>query len=693
MLVIGEMNRSASPLAGLSAAHRMLLTMLLLSASLPGATLTVGPGQAYQKPCQAIAVATEGDIIEIDASGNYDGDVCAWSTNNLTLRGIGGRASIDANGNHSQGKGIWVTYAAQTTVENVEFSGATVPDRNGAGIRLSGKSLTVRNCYFHDNENGILGGAGADAEILIENSVFSGNGYGNGYSHNIYIGHAGRFTMRYCYSRNANIGHLVKSRAAENYILYNRLSTEDDGNASYEIDIPNAGKTYLIGNIIHQGASVPNGTLVSYGNEGYHPDNPSDELVVVNNTFVSRRTMANFISAGSIVTTPVVVRNNIFTGVGVVVNQPSAVREANFVGDPGYVDADEYDYRLASESAAIDAGVAPGVHGGFTLTPERHYVHTASSEPRTITGTIDIGAYESNASAGGADKAGVFQSGSWSLDADGDCLITPGTDFQFILGWAGATPVVGDWNGDGTTKAGMFSDGLWYLDYDGNGVWDGGVVDRICALGMAGDQPVTGDWNGSGSDKIGIYRNGLWALDYNGDGLFQFPGADKAYFLGRAGDQPIVGDWDASGCDKIGIYRNGLWALDHNGDGLFQFPGTDKAFFHGIAGDMPIIGDWNGSGSDKIGIFRNGLWALDYDGDQAFTFPGPDKAFFHGLPGDKPVIGDWNGSNSHEVGIFRNGLWALDTDGSFTFVIGQDQAFVLGTGADTPVVGAWHQPE
>lgn len=43
-------------------------------------------------------------------------------------------------------------------MEWIEFSGATVPDKNGAGIRQEGVPLTVRHCRFHDNENCILAG-------------------------------------------------------------------------------------------------------------------------------------------------------------------------------------------------------------------------------------------------------------------------------------------------------------------------------------------------------------------------------------------------------------------------------------------------------------------------------------------------------------------------------------------------------
>src|SRR2546421_2251237 len=126
----------------------VLLTVIVLSASTRGATLQVGPGKQFAKPCQAIAAASVGDTIEIDSSASYIGDICGWTIDNLTIRGVGGgRAHIDAGGQNSQGKGIWVISGKNTTVENIEFSGATVPDQNGVGIRQEGDNLTVRNCF------------------------------------------------------------------------------------------------------------------------------------------------------------------------------------------------------------------------------------------------------------------------------------------------------------------------------------------------------------------------------------------------------------------------------------------------------------------------------------------------------------------------------------------------------------------
>ncbi|WP_434041064.1 MULTISPECIES: hypothetical protein [Sorangium] len=67
-----------------------LLFTLAASPAAFAATLSVGPGKTYATPCQAVSAAADNDVIEIDAAGDYDGDVCAIPRNGLTLRGVGG---------------------------------------------------------------------------------------------------------------------------------------------------------------------------------------------------------------------------------------------------------------------------------------------------------------------------------------------------------------------------------------------------------------------------------------------------------------------------------------------------------------------------------------------------------------------------------------------------------------------------
>ncbi|WP_445150431.1 hypothetical protein [Baekduia sp. Peel2402] len=333
-------------------------------------------------------------MVQIDAAGNggYDGDVCASGVANLTIEGVNGRARIDAAGQSSGGKAIWVLSGAGTVVRNVELSGAKVPDRNGAGIRLEGGSLTLVGSSLHDNEDGILVGNVGTIDLTIEGSEFSNNGYGDGYSHNIYVGAIHRFTMRYSASRGAKVGHLVKSRAAINDISYNRLTGESSTD-SYEIDLPNGGRSNLVGNIIEQGPKSENPTLLAYGLEG--ASNADSQLTVVNNTFVNDRPgNATAVNVDGSVTSPAIIANNIAVGTTTVVTQGSASLSGNcLVADPAFVDRNVLDYHLREGSPCREIG-DPAPAGGSGL-PTEQYVYDLGHEPRATYGTgPDAGAFE-----------------------------------------------------------------------------------------------------------------------------------------------------------------------------------------------------------------------------------------------------------------------------------------------------------
>jgi protocatechuate 3,4-dioxygenase beta subunit len=260
---------------------------------------------------------------------------------------------------------------------------------------------------------------------------------------------------------------------------------------------------------------------------------------------------------------------------------------------------------------------------------------------------------------------------------------------SYVFGLLGATPVVGDWNGDGSSKIGIFFDGLWFLDLDGNGMW--GDEDLWARLGAANDRPVTGDWDGDGKTDIGIfgpawegdaraieaepglpdvanrsdaqvlvrYKNippdpdqatvGWRTLKRTSLGKFRKDLIDHVFQYGSRDDVPVAGDWNGDGVTNIGVFRNGLWLLDADGDG--RWSEGDRQVKLGSPGDVPVVGDWNGDGRTKLGVYRKGTWYLDTNGDGVLD--ARDKVFQLGSPGDIPVVGDWNGDGIDEVGVVR----------------------------------------
>ena len=386
-----------------------VVIFLFLSApsSTVAALLQVGPDRPYKTVRAASQAAQSGDTIEVDA-GVYSGDVTTWPQNDITVRGVGvGRAHLRADGAQEGGKGTWVLYGHNFTAENIEFSGSHVPDQNGAGIRADGGGLlVVRNCYFHDNDEGILGGGD---EVFIEYSVFDHNGFGDGQSHNMYIAEIRKFTLQYSYTHRAIIGHNVKSRARENHILYNRIMDEADGTASYSIDLPQGGRSFVIGNVVEQGPNTDNATLIAYAAE--NANNGVLELYVVNNTMVNNRPSGGLFLQMRAGTTARII-NNVFYGPGTPWSSGSSVTsasnyfEADYNNSIAFRNPAAYDFHLTSSSPAgaggvVNAGTPPGTSStGVELTPVLQYVYDAQREPRSSSGGIDIGAFELSIAVG-----------------------------------------------------------------------------------------------------------------------------------------------------------------------------------------------------------------------------------------------------------------------------------------------------
>lgn len=134
---------------------------------------------------------------------------------------------------------------------------------------------------------------------------------------------------------------------------------------------------------------------------------------------------------------------------------------------------------------------------------------------------------------------------------DGE-LLADAVDHVFQYGEQVDTPLAGDWNGDGIDQIGVFRSGQWLLDEDGDGRWTN--KDRPQIFGRPGDEPIVGDFDGDGIDEIGVVRGDMWIIDTDGDR--KLTGNDRQVRVPRenADSQPIVGDFDGDELDDPGYY-------------------------------------------------------------------------------------------------------------------------------------------
>jgi hypothetical protein len=377
--------------------------------------LVVGTQAGDLTFAQAAAAAQSGDTVQVQAGTYTDFDV-KWYADNLTIQAVGGPVILnDSDYAISNQKGIFDIIGNNASVQGITFEYAHDSGNNGhnyAGIRDEGSVLTLDACTFLNNDDGLLvtpqtSGVG---DVLVEYSVFSNNGYGDGYSHNMYINHVNAFTLEYSSTTDSDVGHDVKSRALNTYLLYNFIGDSGSGTNDQAalVDLPDGGNSYLIGNVIHKGSSAANGTMIDSNVEGYGDstqENPTQLLEMVNNTVVNDRSLGTDVLVFGSQTTPVNLINNLFAGQGqagtaVYSGQNGApatpaTNESNLTAvNPGFVNAPSLNYQLTSGSAAIDAGVNPGSINGFSLTPTNEYVAVANTEPRPVEGPLDIGAYE-----------------------------------------------------------------------------------------------------------------------------------------------------------------------------------------------------------------------------------------------------------------------------------------------------------
>ena len=360
------------------------------------ATMIVGPGEKITTITEAAKQAHDGEVIEIRA-GDYRGQPAIWTQNNLVIRGVGQRPVMLANGKSAEGKAIWVVRGGKVRIENIEFRGSRVEDLNGAGIRFEKGNLIIRSCGFFDNEMGILTANSADLSLEVIDSEF-GDAPQNrtDYHHLIYVGAIGKFVLRGSRFYHGYYGHLVKSRARENHILYNMLVDGAGGKASYELEFPNGGLAYVIGNAIGQSATTDNPSIVSYGAEGRRWSD--------NALYLSHNTLINDNYGGSFLTfhgekigadVEVWLLNNLMVGNGDFFKPAQGRFDGNrLVARGELIDFGGLPLRLTSQSPLRGAVRPPGQVRGVELLPDAEFRFPIGSRPLRPASALAPGAFQ-----------------------------------------------------------------------------------------------------------------------------------------------------------------------------------------------------------------------------------------------------------------------------------------------------------
>lgn len=299
--------------------------------------LTVGASGDYQY--RTISEAVAAADADSNANNHYDIEVAPGTYTNdfpvvtrpMTIKAdpkmAGKPVLLKSTVPLPNQKGIILTFAS-LTVDGLVFSGAMIDNSlggNGAGIRdqntRGDATLTVRNCIFTGNQEGILTGEDAGETITVINSRFENNGNPDPdhFQHALYVNHAGSLTVTGSLFCGQLIGHNIKSRALATRVENNQIYDGQSyaavgcraGSSSFAVDIPEGGIATISANQIFQGPATQNNKMIAYGEEGLPFGKNS--LSISKNIFTNTARNATGIYDPKCV--PIQLADNVFQGV------------------------------------------------------------------------------------------------------------------------------------------------------------------------------------------------------------------------------------------------------------------------------------------------------------------------------------------------------------------------------------------
>ncbi len=384
------------------------------------ATLTVGTGQQYTTIADAVAASSSGDTINVEA-GTYTNDFVTIS-HDLTLNAVGGTVTMVATEQPPDGKAMIDEGGAgvSVTINGFDMSGVTVPDGNGAAIRYEGGNLTLNNDTIHNNQEGLLSASDPNGTITIDNSTFSSNGAGDGYTHNIYAGDIASLTVENSTITAADVGHDIKSRAATTTVLDNTITDGATGTASYEVDLPRGGNATIEGNVIEKGANAQNPIAISYGEEGNLYADGS--LTVAGNTILNDDTGASTTAVKNATSTTASITGNSLYGWSNIASGPVTLSgNTTLSTEPALSSLSPGSTTSSTSSSAATTGMT--TTGTTTTGSDTGSASSSGSSttPSTTASGTDTGSAGTTASGStsGTDTGSTDNSGSSSSSSSG----------------------------------------------------------------------------------------------------------------------------------------------------------------------------------------------------------------------------------------------------------------------------------
>jgi hypothetical protein len=307
---------------------------------------------------------------------------------------------------------------------------------NASPIYLEkGENITIRDTLIHDGGNGLFV-ASSDAlpsrNIRVErNYIYDNGNSGSIYEHNAYTAAIG---ITFEYNRFGPLrsgagGNNLKDRSAGTIVRYNWIEggnrqldlVDAEDSVAIRTD-PLYAQTFVYGNVLIEPAGAGNRQIIHYGGDsGATASYRKGTLFLYNNTVVSTRTDRTTLMRLSTDDERCDARNNVFytTGAGNTLSildqsgivdfqhnwlkpgwvksfSTTAAKVNNLGGNvegssPGFVNAGGKNYRLAANSALIDAGTALHASAADVI---KEYVKHQRFRTRYKDLVLDIGAFE-----------------------------------------------------------------------------------------------------------------------------------------------------------------------------------------------------------------------------------------------------------------------------------------------------------